>query len=521
MILIASAAYVNAEFQIEFGKLPPALLPIGNKRLFEYQIRTLKNVFPKEKIYLSLPDSYVLGYKDSYYLEREGVYVLRSDETLSLAEGIAQALDKSECDDLQLRLLHGDTWLQDLPDYSDCIGIVETNEDYVWEVEEKDSYSEFVWCGYFAFSDSSTFLSFLKAPEARFSHAVREYDNLIALQRTEVQGWHDFGHVNTYFQSRARLTTERAFNELSITDGCVRKTGTPHEKIEAELQWFQELPTELKIYTPQLIDGGGKGGQPYYILEYLPLPPLNEVFVHGKNPAFYWDKIFGLCSNFLKQCVQVELTSEQIARVHGDALALITDKTWQRLDRFIDLTDHPGLDTPSIINGVAVPGLRKISKDCQEHLQNQGVFAGIMHGDFCLSNILFDSRSDRIKVIDPRGLNAASEKTQFGDLRYDLAKLSHSILGLYDFIIAGAFELKCEISLKLCKFDLQIHIDERTRQIQEVFEARRFIGGLSPVDVMPLTILLFLSMLPLHNDDQRRQHALLANALRLYATFMK
>ena len=32
MILINSAAYVNAEFRNEFGAIPPVFLPIGNKK---------------------------------------------------------------------------------------------------------------------------------------------------------------------------------------------------------------------------------------------------------------------------------------------------------------------------------------------------------------------------------------------------------------------------------------------------------------------------------------------------------
>lgn len=521
MILIASAAYVNAEFQIEFGKLPPALLPIGNRRLFEYQIQTLREKFPGEKIYLSLPDSYVLGYKDAYYLDRESVRLLRSDESLSLAEGIAQALDQSGCLGQPLRLLHGDTWLQELPGSADCIGIVETSEDYVWEVEDQDAHSESIWCGYFAFSDSLTFHSLLEAPEAGFASAVRRYDQSKKLQRERVNGWHDFGHVNTYFQSRAHLTTERAFNELRIADGCVRKMGTPPEKIEAESRWFQALPPKLKVFAPQLIDSGVDSGRPFYILEYLPLPPLNEVFVHGKNPTFYWDKVFGFCSNFLEQCARVDLQDHQLVSIRKDALNLFTIKTWQRLDRFVNATGHPGLNVPSVINGIPVPGLRTIAEECQESLRQQDVLAGILHGDFCLSNILFDSRSDRIKVIDPRGLNAEGAKTQYGDIRYDLAKLSHSIMGLYDFIIAGAFELDYKYSKEVCEFDLRIHIDKRIQEIQEVFQSRTFVGGLSPIDVMPLTILLFLSMLPLHDDDARRQQALLANALRLYTKFIR
>ena len=67
MILISSAAYVEREFQLEFGALPPALLPVGNKRLFEFQIKALKESFNNEKIVLSLPKSYVLNFRIKKY----------------------------------------------------------------------------------------------------------------------------------------------------------------------------------------------------------------------------------------------------------------------------------------------------------------------------------------------------------------------------------------------------------------------------------------------------------------------
>jgi hypothetical protein len=137
----------------------------------------------------------------------------------------------------------------------------------------------------------------------------------------------------------------------------------------------------------------------------------------------------------------------------------------------------------------------------------------------CLSNILFDSRSDRIKVIDPRGLNARGETSTIGDLRYDLAKLTHSVIGLYDYIIAGAFDVKVALQPELCLFELNIYADERVAGVQEAFLKRRFLPAVDTIDIMPMTIILFLSMLPLHADNPQRQKALLANALRLYAQY--
>lgn len=521
MILIASAAYVNSEFQIEFGKLPPALLPVGNRRLFEYQIETLQQAFPEQPIFLSLPRSYELGKKDAYYLERLQVTVLRSDEQLNLAEGISHALESIGATNETLRLLHGDTWIRALPSAADCIGIVETNEDYVWEVEKTAVESESVWCGYFSFSNAAEFLKALRIPKTNFSSAIRKYDELYDLERIKVEGWHDFGHVNTYFQSRARLTTERAFNELHISNGCVRKKGMPSEKISAEMRWFETLPAKMRVFAPQIIDSGiASDERPFYVLEYLPLPPLNEVFVHGTNPVFYWSKIFGLCDDFLKQCSAVDMSPEQRDATRVNSAAMTGEKTWRRLQQYIDESGHPGLDVPLTINGMTVPSLRRIVEICQERLQDSASLPGMLHGDLCLSNILFDSRSDRIKVIDPRGLDANGRESNIGDLRYDLAKLSHSVLGLYDYIIAGAYEVECQLNEQICHYRLDVHVDERTREVQGVFKNRNFVGNLKATDVMPMTVLLFLSMLPLHSDKPGRQEALLANALRLYADFL-
>ena len=69
MFLIASAAFLDAEFQVEFRKLPPAFLPIGNRRLFEHQLEVIKKNFPSESVCLSLPESYDLSKKDRIFLE--------------------------------------------------------------------------------------------------------------------------------------------------------------------------------------------------------------------------------------------------------------------------------------------------------------------------------------------------------------------------------------------------------------------------------------------------------------------
>jgi hypothetical protein len=199
---------------------------------------------------------------------------------------------------------------------------------------------------------------------------------------------------------------------------------------------------------------------------------------------------------------------------------LARNKTWQRLEIFCSQADYPTIDAINVINGRKIESIRFIVNDCLARLSHSKSVKGILHGDFCFSNILFDSRLDNIKVVDPRGLNEAGEFTNYGDLRYDLAKLTHSVIGLYDFIVAGAFDLNYILNKDQCIFDFLIHTDKRIETIQEIYMERIFLGNTSPRSVIPLTVLLFLSMLPLHSDDRKRQLALLANALRLYSEFL-
>ena len=106
-----------------------------------------------------------------------------------------------------------------------------------------------------------------------------------------------------------------------------------------------------------------------------------------------------------------------------------------------------------------------------------------------------------------------NELTIYGDTRYDIAKLSHSVLGLYDWIIAGYYHV--DITNK--DITLNIPSTQRQQDLQQLFieiVGKKF--NLTPMNLYAMQIQLFLSMLPLHSDDQQRQDALFANAFRLY-----
>lgn len=516
MILITSAAYVNSEFQIEFGKIPPSFLPVGNKRLFEHQIIAIKKCFSDQKIFISIPMGYKIAEKDYIFLANEGVEIVCIDPKISLGSSVAWFIDEILERGEQLKILHGDTLIYDLPTVSNCIGTASTLAGYDWEVDEVNDGDEVVWCGFFAIKKPQIFSECIHRAAGNFVEAIHLYDQQIQLVHKKVCRWYDYGHLNTYFQNRALLTTERSFNQLRIENGTIKKYGLPNKKIKAESYWFQNIPHELRVYVPNYINDGSD----YYELEYLPLPPLNELFVHGRNIEFFWVKFFALCEQFFDKCMDNSLHAHVIETIKANSAKLIDEKTWERFAQYIAVNKNVNSNTPIMYEGVMLPSLMEMIRECIDLALKIEPSLGISHGDFCLSNILFDSRIDRLKVIDPRGLDANGEETIYGDINYDIAKLSHSIIGLYDFILSGAFDVSKVCHSDYDEYKLTIYIDERIQKIQKIFLEKKFLRELGCYEVMPIIILLFISMLPLHEDDSKRQMALLANAIRIYKIYL-
>ncbi len=516
MILINSAAYVNYEFRNEFGAIPPCFLPIGNRKLLTYQVSALRENFGKNsKIIVSLPKEYSLNFDEKNLIESLNIQPIFVPENISLGMAVLYVLNTIGFDGDVLRLLHGDTLINQFPTEKDCVALASTQDDYEWEFQNNRDKS-LVWCGYFSFTSIRKFTRSLATTQGDFTQSVYMYVNEEpALIYKKIESWYDFGHINTYFRSRSVITTQRAFNSLKIENGVVWKSGTPARKIEAEINWFKQLPAQLKRFTPQLISSGyTEKNKPFYETEYLPILPLNEIFVHGKNLVTYWEKILSLISYYMnvsRKCFPMENNAE-IEKIHTDSTALYVDKTYERLENYAK-TNQIDLDEKTCYNGKNLPSLREIAKECIEATLALPVVPAITHGDLCFSNIMYDARSNNIKVIDPRGLNVNQELTIYGNQTYDLAKLCHSIIGLYDFIIADSFEFEVSEELGV---NLTFNIDDRLQEIQQLFMRKQLLPSVSNNDIIAPTILLFLSMIPLHFDKPHRQKAMLANALRLY-----
>jgi hypothetical protein len=509
MFLITSAAFISGELSAEFGDIPPSFLPLQNKRLFEHQLKILGK---KEDIILSLPEEFTIPEIDLIYLNSRNVKVVYVPKGLSLGQSIVHVLNTTANYYDPLRILHGDTLFTRIPDDLDVYSISKPSDNYTWAIAIDKQ--DFVYSGYFSFSDQSLFLQILTEANYDFVEALYLYKKRHNITELILDGWFDFGHAKTYYRSKAKMTTQRNFNNLTIDGFSVKKFSKDINKISAESDWFKTLPKHLKKYLPNLWDFWIEKDEGYYQVEYLYLSTLSELFTFGKNSMFIWEKIFEACNDFLMDCSGHLSDNDGLTEV---SYKLYGHKTSERLLKY-SLGNGLNLNARWVLNGIETPSLNEIldeiniliSKPTREDLT-------IVHGDFCTSNIFYNFRTHSIKVIDPRGIDAIGNKTVFGDNRYDMAKLSHSIIGLYDFIIAGRF-IYSENSTYDINF--KIPINNNTLEIQELYKKKKILGkSISEHLTYPILIHLFLSMLPLHFDTPLKQKAMLANALRLYIEF--
>jgi hypothetical protein len=521
MIVLTSAAYIDPEFSAEFGQLPPAFLPVGNRPLYAHQARHLP---AGERRVLTIPESFSPSPIDEARLASLGIEVLRLPEDLSLGESIIFCVNLAgHPPDAPLRILHGDTLIEDLPgDALDVVTLSEVDGAYDWAVwhdgdgprlarldAPHEAERTRIANGYFAFSDTGLLVRSILAASGRFVEGINRYDQRRPLRGVDVAHWFDLGHLHTYYRSRARITTQRAFNRLLIDGTVVRKSSRDRAKMQAEHDWFRSVPPDLRIHLPQLVReiAGEWSG---YEIEYLYLPTLADLYVFARLPAFMWRQIFAACFRFLEAC------SRHQGPPPPAPAAFFNAKTRGRVGEFVRQRGIDA-DAPRTVDGRAVPGINAVmdAVDAIVAAMPAAAAGSVMHGDFCFSNVFFDFRSRSVKVVDPRGCLPDGTPSVYGDPRYDLAKLAHSVLGLYDFIMAGYFRLDQAGG----DTRLDVPLWPAVGEVQALFQ--RLVTehyGLSPRELTAMQVHLFLSMLPLHADDPARQDALLANALRLYAT---
>lgn len=531
-LLIPTAKIVSGELQ-NIGKLPAVIYPLNDKIVFDYlndqyrdsvdsiDILCYENA---DKIHRRL-----LGYDDSK------IHIIELDMLKDLGHTIYFGLhDFHE----SVIINFGDTIVfEDIQRFGeDCFFYSQDIRTETWtffrmkqgmittiydKIPDDESSIEDLFVGVFKLSDAKLFKECLEQafkniePDlSTFYYALKMYSSLRPLHAVYTNRWLDIGHADKYNASKM-MVKARDFNHISIDKerGILRKSSDNLDKFIGEIKWYLKLPADIEYVRPRIFDYSTEYCSPYISMEYYAYHTVHDLFLYGDLSRKQWMDIFSR--------IHFVYTDFKRYRVKDDAIKtslkdMYLYKTKARLDmlkkdsKFINFFNKNVL-----INGNEFLPLKKIVDILEEEIPKQlfdiDCFQ-IIHGDLCFSNIMVDDNFSFIKLIDPRG--KFGEFDLYGDYRYEIAKLLHSVDGKYDFIIKDLFKVKYisernQIDFKILdrvrKYDLcDIFINVFFNEID---------GKLKKIEL--IEALLFLTMIPLHCENFNHQLVMLGTGLEI------
>lgn len=370
--------------------------------------------------------------------------------------------------------------------------------------------------GYYSFSDTKHLLDCCVKARLMFkkeiSTALQMYQEKHSLKTKLIDDWYDLGHTSGLIKAKNILFSARDFNSITVETqkGLLTKTSTKIQKLEDEALWYKNLPEELKILSPRLIGFSKDIKSASLVQELYGYPSLQELYLSGEVNIEDWRYI-------LEKLFELHKLFEDYTTPNNETALkwLYFDKTKERLNELEKQNTYwSNLINKDYeyINGKKFKSISALQKDIENFavLLSKNGTQTIIHGDYCFSNILFDSGNYVFKLIDPRGrLNA--EATIYGDPRYDIAKLRHSVVGLYDFIVQGLYEYK---ELKN-GFEYKILATNDYSILETIFDNCSKQNNFNTTEIKFIEGLLFLSMIPLHKDDFNRQKIFYLKAVEL------
>jgi hypothetical protein len=537
ILIIPSAQMLDYEMQSETGACTHALINLAGKPLFVHIIQCYQKIINEENLTVILIVKTGVKKLISSYIE----YVdkcIEIDDSSSLLEtinvGFEEGLANHTPDhDDQVVVHMADTLLlgKELTLQSDYIYASKGLDGYRWTLFNElnglikvdsdrvlstlNTNEQLLFIGVFAFSSLhslkklSSEISYSKDAIDPFFKVIEKYSENKPLRVRVTDNWLDFGHLDTYYISKLNYQNLRHFNSLEFNNqtGVVTKRSKDPNFIH-QIRWFELQPSEIQFYLPRVYEYSD-GENPYISMEMLTIPTLSELFVNERLDLGVWSIIL----NRLKDILETFSKNKSDSEITYNMLySMYVSKTVERLEIFINNNpDKKDLKCKAFPKGFS---LSEVPKLIENYVNKYQLLSSIdltaIHGDFCLTNLLYDQRSRIVKMIDPRGI--FSSPGIYGDSRYDIAKIFHSILSGYDFIISDRFLVTVYKDTVECNINKTEYHDEIGQMTQELLVPDLIVRQ----QVRVIESLLFLSMLPLHEDRPDRQLAMISIGLELF-----
>ncbi len=319
----------------------------------------------------------------------------------------------------------------------------------------------------------------------------------------------DYVDFVLYLQSNFEL---RYFNSINSTKHIITKRSGQKEKMFKEYSFYELLNDEMKLFFLRPFNYEESDEYAQYSLERLNILDVSLQWIHFSLTITQFKKLSERLFYFLsirkKKSESIEVIKKvaenlYIKKVEDRIIELQNLKPFASIEEIIkNSTDYNSIQ--GIIDHYKILFYKLID------FKKYPTYISLSHGDLCFSNMLYDKRIDFIKLIDPKGF--IKEEDGYMDVHYDIAKLSHSILGNYDFINNGLFELVYDNNLKV---SLEISGLNEMQECKMHFKKILDIEGFSYPVIRLFEASLFLSMLPLHIDYPKKVVAYLLTGINI------
>lgn len=459
--VILSSQYITNDLAAEFGNIVPSDLPLANQPLSSHQIESIEK--DCDKVVFTLPEGYT-----SNWIKKDVIYCPLGLSLRDVIDFVTEFTTEAS----EYIFYFGDTLISF--DYSpNSIYIGEPNYSYpTWYYINESQ----VFAGVFTVNraDLTEYLSRAIETDSLLSQLVS------ALSIVSVKTWFDLGNYATYYNGKKRFLESRTFNSIRVTsDSILTKHSEDFAKIFYEYNWLINYSNKFPASCPTPKNFILFGDSASYDLEYFALPTLADLYVYGTKDHDFWKRTLSLCAILIGKFQQSQVIQQNKSEFY---LAKAEErKTY---------TGYQSLG----INHDFVEAQLLIAKELDSF--DDRLVGG--HGDFCFSNLLFDTRAQTVKALDPRGyLSRDLGQSLVIPFSYDVYKLAHSMIAGYDYVIASG---------KVATNELFVS------DFEEIFNInrKRLYAGLSH---------LFFTMIPLHSDRTDRQEAFVELTKKYYADY--
>lgn len=352
------------------------------------------------------------------------------------------------------------------------------------------------------FPDFGTYSSFCK----NIISGQRAWDLVKSMKKSfEIDGLVDIGIIGNFIQCITGNFDSRYFNSLKGNEYTLVKTSSNKKKIKAEYNFYHLLPEDMKFWFVMPFHYKEDENFASYTMERLHMTDLAIKWVHGSMEETEFEELmdkyfFFFNSRHVKTCSKDEYQkladSLYVHKVNERISNLKMLPEYRKINNLLDASENMGIDILAAKYFSLKERIEaKINYPCQ---------LVIGHGDPCFANALYNKSTKTLKFIDPKG--ALTEEELWTNAYYDVAKLSHSVCGRYDFFNHALFDIKISTTFS---YELEIPFDN-SRYI-EIFRTKAEEHGFDYWTIRIYEASLFLSMLPLHIDNPHKVFGFLLN----------